>query len=260
MSGEIPGPGGVPGSAGSVGPGQEAEEFGHVVRRFRMGVSGAALALAWARQENAPHGATVVVEREVSPLGRLGRLWATPPESTLSIAVVLRPPLSVEEADATWLLAGVAASEGAEAASGKPTQTWWPDRVVDKETGEEVANIKVEVQLGPGRVRSAVASLRLDLDKLGLLPDGRDKLLEAILASVDRHSEGLDEGSEGVAAAYEGRCALVGQRVKLRLLPKGETRGVARGVDRTARLELESTTGMVQRVGIDTLRELEAVQ
>lgn len=257
--GELPGPGGNPGSAGAVGPGQEAEQFGHVVRRFRMGVSGAALALAWARQEEAPHGSTVVVEREVSPLGRLGRMWKTPPEKTLSIAVVLRPPLSVEEADASWLLAGVAASEGADAASGKETQTWWPDRVVDKETGDEVVSVKVEVQLGPGRVRSAVASLRFDLEKLGLLPDGQDKLLEAVLASVDRHSESLDEGADGVAAAYEGRCNLIGRRVKLKLLPKGETRGVAQGVDRMARLQLESTTGMVQRVGIDTFRELEAV-
>ena len=259
MAGDLPGPGGTPGSAGSVGPGQEAEEYGHVVRRFRMGVSGAALALAWARQEQAPHGATVVVEREVSPLGRLGRLWPTPPEKTLSIAIVLRPPLSVEDADATWLLAGVAASEGAEVASGRSTETWWPDRVVDKETGDEVANIKVEVQLGPGRVRSAVASIRVDVEKLGLDDEGRSALLEGILRSVDRHTEGLDEGSEGVAAAYEGRCALVGRRVKMRLLPKGETRGVARGVDRTGRLQLESTTGMVQRVAIDTLRELEAL-
>lgn len=258
MGADLPRPGGTPGGAGSVGPGQEAEEYGHVVRRFRMGVSGAALALAWARQEEAPHGATVVVEREVSPLGRLGRLWKTAPERTLSIAVVLRPPLSVEDADASWLLAGLAASEGAEAASGRPTETWWPDRVVD-ETGDEVANIKVEVQLGPGRVRSAVASIRVDLEKLGMADDGRAALLEGILGSVDRHTEGLDEGPEGVAAAYEGRCALVGRRVKIRLLPKGETRGVARGVDRTGRLQLESATGMVQRVAIDTLRELEAV-
>lgn len=256
--GDLPGPGGDPGSAGAVGPGQEAEEFGHIVRRFRMGVSGAALALAWARQEEAPHGSTVVVEREVSPLGRHGRLWATPPEKTLSIAVVLRPPLSVEEADASWLLAGVAAAEGAEEASGRPVATWWPDRIVDKETGDELANIKVEVQLGPGRVRSAVASVRLDLEKLGLL-DGREELLGAILASLDRVSVGLDEGSEGVAAAYQGRCGMLGRRVKLRLLPKGETRGIARGVDRMARLELESTTGMVQRVGIDGFRDVEAV-
>ena len=247
------------GGAGGLGPGEQREQFGHVVRRYRMGVSGAALALAWTRQEDAPHGATVVVEREVSPLGRLGRLWSIPPESTLSVAVVLRPALSVEEADASWLIAGVAAAEAAEVASERRMSTWWPDLVVDAETEEQVAAVKVEVQLGPGKVRSAVASIRIDLDKLGLGADGRDTVLEAMLAAVDRLNDTLDEGSAGVAAAYDARCGMLGRRVKLRLLPKGETRGVARGVDRSARLELESTTGMVQRIAIDTLREIQAV-
>lgn len=253
------GPEPKPAPTGGLGPGAETERFGHAVRHYRMGVSGAALALAWARQENAPDGATVVVEREVSPLGRLGKMWSVPPESTLSIAVVMRPPLSVEEADATWLLAGVAAAEGAEAASGRKLATWWPDLVVDAETDEQVGALKVEIQLGPGKVRSAVASIRLDLEKLGLGIDGRDAVLEAVLAAFDRASATLGEGSAGVAAAYDGRCGLLGRRVKLRLLPKGETRGVARRVDRSARLELESATGMVQKVAIDNLRELEAV-
>lgn len=250
---------GSPGRAGGLGPGEEDERFGHSLRYFRMGVSGAALALAWARQEDAPHGATVVVEREVSPLGRLGKLWAPPPESTLSFAVVLRPPLSVEDADATWLLAGVAATEGAELASGRPLSTWWPDLVVDTESGEQVGALKVEIQLGPGKVRSAVASIRLDLTRLGLAADSRDRLLEAVLGALDKHSDTMEEGPESVAATYDGRCSLLGRRVKLRLLPKGETRGIARRVDRTARLELESTTGLVQRIAIDTLRDLEAV-
>ncbi len=244
---------------GGLGPGEAAERFGHMVRHYRMGVSGAALALAWARQENAPDGATVVVEREVSPLGRLGRMWTTAPESTLSLAIVLRPPLKIEEAEATWLLAAVAAAEGAEAASGRTLATWWPDLVIDPETRDEIAALKVEIQLGPGKVKSAIATIRIDLDKLGLGPDGHDAVLEGVLAALDRHSEGLGEGSAGVAAAYDGRCAMLGRRVKLRLLPKGEARGLARGVDRSARLELESTTGMVQKVAIDTLRAIEAV-
>ena len=244
---------------GGLGPGAESERFGHPVRHYLMGISGAAMALAWARQENAPDGATVVVDREVSPLGRHGRMWTVAPESTLSIAVVLRPPLSVEEADATWLVAGVAAAQGAEAASGRKISTWWPDLVIDAETQEQVGALKVEIQLGPGKVRSAVASIRLDLDKLGLGPDGKDALLEAVLAAFDTTTATLGEGSAGVAAAYDGRCGLLGRRVKLRLMPKGETRGVVRGVDRTARLELESTTGRVQRVAIDSLRDLEAV-
>ena len=238
-------------------PGEEAERFGHTIRQFQVAVSTTALALAWARQENAPHGSTVIVEREVSPLGRHARKWEPPAESTLAMAVVLRPPLPVDEADAAWLVAGLAAAEGAEVASGRPLATWWPDGVVDRDSKELLAASKAEVQLGPGRVKSAVVTMRLDLPGLGLDPDQRDELVEAVLASIDKASEGLEEGAAGVAAAYQARCALIGERVKIRLMPQGETRGVVRGVDRMARLELESGTGMAQRVSVDMLRDFE---
>ncbi len=245
-------------SGGIVG-GEESERFGRILRHYKMSVSAGALAQAWARQENAPHGATVVVDREVSPLGRHGRYWSTPAERTLACAVVLRPPLPAEQADVAWLVAGLAAAEGGEAASGKTLRTWWPDSVIDAATGATVGSIRAEVQLGPGQVRSAVITLRLDLEALGLEPAQRDAVLEPFVRSVDDITSRLGEGTAGVAAAYERRCGLLDKRVKVRLLPKGETRGVARRIDRMARLELESGTGMVERISIDALRELQVI-
>lgn len=244
---------------GGLGPGEESERYGHVVRSYRMSVSAAALALAWARQENAPHGACVLVEREVSPLGRLTKLWTTPPEATLALALVSRPPLPVEEADAVWLVACLAGAEGAEVASGKSLATWWPDAIVERDTDDLVGQVKAEIQLGPGKVRSAVLSLRLDLEKLGLGADGREALLEAVLAAFDRHSESLADGGAAVAAAYESRCTLLGRRLKVNLLPKGEARGVARSVDRKGYLNLESGTGMLEQLSIDRLRSYEVM-
>lgn len=244
---------------GGLGPGEESERYGHLVRSYRMSVSAGALGLAWARQEHAPHGACVLVEREVSPLARLGKLWTTPAEATLAIAVVARPPLPVEEADAVWLLGSLAAAEGGEVASGTSLATWWPDMILARDGEEPLGHVKAEVQLGPGQVRSAVISVRMDLDKLGLGVDGRERLLEAVLGAFDRHSESLAEGAAGVAAAYENRCTLLGRRIKVRLLPKGEARGVARGVDRMGRLDIESGTGMLEQLSIDRLREYEVV-
>ncbi|HET9443543.1 MAG TPA: hypothetical protein VFO65_09480, partial [Acidimicrobiales bacterium] len=126
---------------------QEEDLGGHPIRHFPLSVSAAALALAWARQDEAPEGATVLVDREISPLGRLGKLWPQAAEKTLACAVVLRPPLPAEEADAVWLAAGVAAATAAGAVSGHAVGTWWPDLVVDDETLETVAHLKAEVQL-----------------------------------------------------------------------------------------------------------------
>lgn len=239
---------------------QEDDFGGHPVRRFPLAISAAALALAWARQEEGPAGATVVVDREVSSLGRIGKLWSQAPENSLLCAVVLRPALAAEEADVVWLMGGSAAAEAATSVSGTEAGTWWPDDVVRADTVEPVATMKAEVQLGPGRVRSGVVTFRFDLEKLGLGSDDRDRLLEALLAALDRVAESVEQGgSRALAAAYQERCLLLGRRVKVDLLPKGTTRGTAARIDRLGRLELESSTGMVERIGIDTLRSLETV-
>ena len=246
---------------GTAGPGAETQRFGRPFRHFEVAISAGTQALAWARQEDAPSGAAVVVDREISPLARRGRLWSAPAESTLACAVVLRPSLPAEEGDISWVIIGVAAAEGAETVSGRKLSTWWPDTIVDTATGDQVGEVKAEVQLGPGTVRSAVVTARLNLGALGLGPDLRDGLLEAVLGSVDRLAGALEEpdGAAGVAAAYESRCILLGKRVKVALMPKGEMRGVAAGIDRTARLELRSPTGMLERVNIDMLSQLNVI-
>ena len=220
------------------------------------------MALAWARQDAAPEGATVVSDVEVSPLGRLGELWRAPAATTLAVAVVLRPHLPVELSDAVWLVGGLASAEAATAASGRTVGVIWPDAVVDSETDEVVGSLKTEIQLGPGQVNSAVLSVRLDLRALGLGSTGRDTLLDEVLGALDQRIGWLREGAEGcalAAAAYNQSCLLLGRRVKVHLLPKGEARGVAQRVDPSGRLEVVSATGMVERVSVNMLRRVEIV-
>lgn len=244
-------------ATGAVGP-ETVERFGHQLRHFPVAVSADAMALAWANQEEGPHGATVVVEHEVGPRGFHGAVWMTPPADSLVCAIVLRPRLSADEGDVAWLLTGLAALEGAEATSGRTLATWWPATVVDGP--DLMAALKAEVQLGPGKVKSVVATMRFDLTKLGLAREKRDELLESVVAAVDRAAALLDEeGAPALAAAYDARCALVGKRVKIKLRPKGETRGTVRSVDRAARLEITSASGMIERVGIDQMLDLTVV-
>jgi len=50
---------------------------------------------------------------------------------------------------------------------------------------------------------------------------------------------------------------LTGRRVVAHLLPRGTARGTVRGVDPHGQLELESATGFVERVSVDSLDRLE---
>ena len=175
--------------------------------------------------------------------------------------MVLRPSVAPEQADVSWLVAGLGLLRGIEAlVTDRELATWWPDDVVEVASRDVVATTKVDIQLGPGEVRAAVATMRVDLARLGLEePQGRESLVEALVNAVDDVTDTLADGPEAAAAAYERRCFLVDRRVKLRLLPKGETRGTVRAFDRGGRLELASATGMIERISVDMLRSLEAV-
>ncbi len=251
--------GGQPRTSATGFPGLETEtveRYGRPMRVFPVAVSAEAMALAWANQEDAPQGATVVVDHEIRASGLHGRLWTVPATDSLACSVVLRPTVAVENADSAWLVAALAAAEGAQAVSGKDLSTWWPDSVVDSGR-EQVAAVRAEVQLGPGRVKSIIITLRFDLPKLGIDADGKNDLLEAVVHAVDAATDELSSGA--AAAAYQKRCSLLGNRVLIRLLPKGETRGTARGVDRGARLELESGSGLIEKITVDQVRDMKVV-
>jgi BirA family biotin operon repressor/biotin-[acetyl-CoA-carboxylase] ligase len=217
------------------------------------------MALAWANQERAPSGATVVVEHEVSPMGRLGTLWTVPAASTLAFAVVLRPDLSAEEADVPWLVAALAVADGIEAAGGPKVVAAWPDLVVGAEDGLTRAALRADVQLGPGKVKSAVATVRIDLsgdgDDQG--QERREALLTEICAQMDQRIAELADGVAGPLAAYEKRCTTLGRNLKIRLVPRGELRAHASAIDPLGRLELRSSTGMVEHVSVNQVRGVE---
>jgi len=229
------------------------------MRHFPVAVSSEAMALAWANREDGPPGAVVMVDHEIGPRGYHGAIWPTPPADSLACSVILRPALVVEEADASWLAVSLIAIGAAEAASGHNLSLWWPADVVEGPERVVMASVKAEIQLGPGKVKSVVATMRFDLIKLGLGRERRDDLLEQVVMAVDQVSELLGDGAAGVAAAYEARCSAVGQRFKVKLRPKGETRGTIRSIDRSARLEIASPTGMIERVGIDQMMEMTVV-
>lgn len=247
----VRGPGGF-----DLGKAETVEKAGHQFRHFPVAVSADAMALAWANKEDAPDGAAVVVDHEIGARGLHGRPWETPATESLATAVVLRPAVSVEEADVGWLVAGLAAAITAESVMGTEVSTWWPDLVVPVGSRQTLAAVRAEIQLGPGRVKSIVITVRFDLMALGVGAPGRDRVLDKFLSAIDQVSGELAEGAAGVASAYEKRCAVVGNRVRINLLPKGETRGLARAVTRGARLEVESPSGMVEKIGVDQIRDL----
>lgn len=223
-------------------------------RRFAVAVNAEALALAWARQEAAPTGAVVIVDREISPRGRLGRLWPHPQERTATLAMVWRPTLGADQADLVWLAASIGLLAAARSLAEPEMGLNWPDALVDA-GGRRLGEVRAEVQLAPGRVTSAIVTARLDVDALGT-PD-RDAAIAAMVNGLAAGASDLAADADGARASYGDACVLSGRRVIARLLPRGTARGSVRGIDAHGRLELVSSTGFVERVPVDNLDRLE---
>ena len=60
-------------------------------RRYEVAMSVEALASAWARTENAPDGAVVVADSEISGRLRGGTPWRAAGDDALIMAMVIRP-------------------------------------------------------------------------------------------------------------------------------------------------------------------------
>lgn len=228
-------------------------------RRFAVAINAEALALAWARQESGPAGSVVVVDHEISPRGRLGRLWPHPAERTAVVAMVWRPDLTADQADLVWLGASLGLLAAARQVAGDSAMCGlsWPDVLVDADE-QRVGEVRAEVQLGPGRVTSAVVTARLDVAALGALD--RDAVLDAMIDGLGAGAAELATGVDRLRETYRSCCVLTGRRVTARLLPRGVARGTVRGVDASGRLELVSSTGLVEPIAVVSFDRLDVVR
>ena len=222
-------------------------------RHFPVAVSAEALALAWARQEAAPTGATITVDHEISPRGRLGRLWQQQAEQTAILAMVWRPNLAAAAADLVWSAASLGLLRAIEDSVDLKPKLRWPDEVVD-ESGQLLGAVRAEMQLGPGRVTSAIVTARVDLARIGW-PE-RSCVRDALDTNLAMVAAQLDSEPDTVRAACNAASAIVGWALIAHILPRGEVRGTVEGVDANGALAVVSPTGLrqlVPLVGLDRL-------
>jgi BirA family biotin operon repressor/biotin-[acetyl-CoA-carboxylase] ligase len=84
-------------------------------------------AMALARAGEA-EGHVVVADHQRAGRGRLGRVWTAPPESSLLVSVLLRPPAEV--AGAVAMAVGLAMAEAIEERTGVEAGLKWPNDLV----------------------------------------------------------------------------------------------------------------------------------
>lgn len=233
---------------------------------YPVAVSVDSVALGWLRQEDAPEGSFVVAETELSGRGRREVAWASAVGGSLAFAVVLRPQLPPEAEGLLWLLTSLAAAEGVEEATGLDVSLKWPnDLLIGR---RRLGLALVSAQLGPGRLESAVLTIRLNVglsaDELptglrdaptSLAAEGSDVAREQVLVRILERLDARYAGSvTDMRAAYIDRCTTIGRQVRAELQPIGELRGKATDVDSHGHLVLDDDPAAA--VPIDGLTRL----
>lgn len=247
------------------------------IRRVPVAVSVDALMHQWARQESAPAGSALVAEAEISARLRGGALWRT--SEALAAAVLARPAeLEPSGMDLAWLAASLGAARALDTAAGGEHRCEWPDGVLAG-SGVEVA-VSAVCTLGPGRVDYAILIARLGptsafaatVDEAGLaegLADSNEPrrhgafgppVDEAVLVGELRAAARLLDEPDELVDAYRGRCATVGCTAAVALLPHGAVRGTVRGIGADGRLEVESPTGLVERIAVSSFSSLRRLE
>jgi BirA family biotin operon repressor/biotin-[acetyl-CoA-carboxylase] ligase len=198
---------------------------------------------------DAPEGAVAAAEEQTAGRGRLGRRWAAPRGTAILCSTLLRPPADRRVAELA-LVGGIAAADAVELALGLAAQIKWPNDVMmnrakvagvlaEARDGAVVLGIGINVNQTrdelPPDARVPAGSLRTTD---GLERD-RAPLLAELLARLERaYADWLAGGIDAVYASLAPRDFLRGRRITV-----DGARGLAVGIDRSGRLQLEVDGG-----------------
>ena len=194
--------------------------------------------------DGAPHGTLVTADEQTAGRGRQGRVWTSPPRSSLLMSLLLR------ELDERHVLLPLAAAVAVcEALEPLECRVKWPNDVwID---GRKLAGILLE-----GRPQDGWAVLGIGLN-VNLQPEdlpeelretatsiaaaaGEPRDLEDQLAALLRSLDGwIGASQEPVLAAWRRRDAIIGRQVSW---DGGE--GRAAGIDDSGALLVETLDGL----------------
>ena len=216
-----------------------------------------------AGEAGAPHGTLAVAEIQDGGRGRRGRNWISPAGVGIWMSLLLRPGISPISASTLTLVMALAAQKGIKEATGIESQIKWPnDLVLNKkkicgiltEMGTEFMEIRyvvmgtginVNQEDFPEEIRKTATSLYMETGK----KYHRSRIIERILEALEEYY-GIFVQTEDMSALleeYNEKLVNRGQEVCV-LDPKGEYRGLCRGITKTGGLLVELPDGTVTEV------------
>jgi BirA family biotin operon repressor/biotin-[acetyl-CoA-carboxylase] ligase len=233
--------------------GRKVESFNEVSSTmdlaFQVGINGAS------------EGTLICAESQTRGRGRMGRSWFSPPGQGLYFSVILRPPLTSDQAAKLTLLSAVAVGEALREGCGCDARIKWPNDL--QVQGRKLCGILTEMRAEMDQVLFVVVGVGVNVHGLEKdLPPGATSLereallrcprgkaisrvavLQNILRSFEKWVDGLYQNGFGPALdEWRRRSDTLGRRVRV-----GELEGTALDIDEYGGLIIRNDKGTLVR-------------
>lgn len=214
-------------------------------------------------ENGAPQGALVVADMQTAGRGRRGRAWSSPAGMNAYFTLILKPEFPVEMASMVTLVMGLAVAEGIRETCGVEARVKWPNDIVIK--GRKVCGMLAEMSTERDFIHYVVMGVGINVARQDFPPEiaqtascleqecGRAVSRAEIMVNVMKAFEtyyGIFRGDGSLAGLldrYNGMLA--GKDGEVRILdPKGEYRGISRGINPAGELLVEREDGTVEAV------------
>ena len=219
-------------------------------------------------QAGVPEIALISADEQLRGRGRQGRSWCTPPGVALAISLLTRPTIAPQHALRLTMLAGLAAVEGIEHATGLRLDLKWPNDIVATCGPAQFQPLKVggiltEASFQGDGLEYAIVGLGVNVNvEFGDRPELRDiatslkeiaghpierlAVLRAIVTAWVERAAWLNDGDR-LRAAWAARLINLGREIRVQL---GDEIRVGRsdGVDADGALLLRTPEGQLQRL------------
>ena len=208
-------------------------------------------------------GTLVVTDMQTSGRGRRGKAWSSPPETNVYFTLILKPEYDPDCVSMVTLVMALAVAEGIRATCGIEVGIKWPNDIVAD--GKKLCGMLTEMSMERDYIHHVVVGVGINVRPQEFAPEiagtavsleqicgkkiSRAKLIANVMKAFEDYYDRFEQehGLSGLLEQYN-RLLVSRDREVCVLDPKGEYRGISRGVNARGELLVELADGRVTEV------------
>lgn len=214
-------------------------------------------------EEGAIEGTMVVADCQKSGRGRRGRNWISPPGENIYLSLLLRPKFSPDKASMLTLVAALSVAQAIFAETELKSEIKWPNDLVLEQ--KKICGILTEMTLEAEYIQSVVIGIGINVGQKQFPEEIKDtatslelilgkkvvraSLIAQIMKCFERNYEIFQKELSLVSLKTEYEELLINKGKEVCVLdPRGEYRGIAKGITDTGELLVELEDGTKKEV------------